>query len=330
VSVPRHYLGIDLGGTTIKIALIDEHGEIVSNNRVMTEGDEGHDAVIKRMIDGARQVIEEAPEGFGFDAVGVAVPGVIDMVQGHSIFLPNLPGDWPNVAVTSPIQEALGKPTYLINDVRAFTLAELTLGAARGIHTGIFYAVGTGIGGGIVAHGKVNLGIGGAGGELGHVIVDPNGPECGCGNRGCAEAYAAGPALIGEANRRIVMGETTVLREMIGEDLNKMVPELVEVAAGAGDAIACEVLDYAGFHFGLAIAGAIAALAPEVVVLGGGVVKPHGYFWQQIEISARAHSHVTDIDRIEFRPAAFSYEAGVVGAALWSREVTAGRATPAT
>ena len=91
----------------------------------------------------------------------------------------------------------------------------------------------------------------------------------------------------------------------------------------------CEVLDYAGSHFGLAIAGAIAALAPEVVVLGGGVVKPHGYFWQQIEKSARDHSHVTDIDRIEFRPAAFSYEAGVVGAALWGREVAAGRAVPA-
>jgi glucokinase len=281
------------------------------------------------MIEGAEQVIEEAPDGIRFDAIGVAVPGVIDMLRGRSIFLPNLPGDWPNVAVTPPIQEALGKPAYLINDVRAFTLAELTLGAAQGIHTGIFYAVGTGIGGGIVAHGQVNLGIGGAGGELGHLIVDPNGPECGCGNRGCAEAYAAGPALIGEANRRIVMGETTILREMIGEDLNKMVPELVEQAAGEGDAIACEVLDYAGFHFGLAFAGAIAALAPEVVVLGGGVVKPHGYFWQQIEKSAREHSHVTDIDRIEFRAASYSYEAGVVGAALWSREVTAGRATPA-
>jgi glucokinase len=329
VSVPRHYLGIDLGGTTIKFAVIDEAGEIVCNDRVFTEGDEGHDAVIQRMIGGAQQLIAGASGEISIEAVGVAVPGVIDMVRGHSIFLPNLPGDWPNVPVTPPIEAALGKPAYLINDVRAFTLAELTLGAAQGITTGIFYAVGTGIGGGIVAHGKVNLGVGGAGGELGHMIVDPNGPECGCGNRGCAEAYAAGPALIGEANRRIVMGETTILRNMIGEDLNKMVPELVEEAAGNGDAIACEVLEYAGSHFGLAIAGAIAALAPEVVVLGGGVVKPHGYFWRQIEQSAREHSHVTDIDRIEFRPAAFSYEAGVVGAALWSREVTVGRATPA-
>jgi glucokinase len=321
------YIGIDLGGTTIKFALIDPEGNLVDSDRVLTEGEEGHDAVIRRMIEGASSLIGRHGE-LELIAAGVAVPGLIDMVDGLSIFLPNLPGDWPNVPVTPPIQKVLGVPVYLINDVRAFTLAELALGAARGITTGLFYAVGTGIGGGIVAHGKVNMGVAGAGGELGHMIVDPNGPECGCGNRGCVEAYAAGPAIIGEANRRIVMGATTALRQMIDDDLNRMVPEFVEKAANAGDPIARDVLDYAGFHFGLAIAGAIAALAPEVVVLGGGVMAPHGYYWQQTERSARAHCHVTDIDRVEFRPAEFGFEAGVVGAALWAREVTEGREAP--
>ncbi len=324
----HHYLGIDMGGTTIKFALVDEEGEIVANSRIPTDGEEGHDDVIRRMIESARELLVERP-GLHVEAIGVAVPGVIDMVDGISIFLPNLPGDWPNVPVTEPISDALKLPAWLINDVRAFTLAELTLGSAKGITTGIFYAVGTGIGGGVVAHGKLNLGVGGAGGELGHVIVSANGADCGCGNRGCIEAYAAGPALIAEANRRIIMGETTVLRERIDDDLNRMVPELIEEAAAEGDRIAREVLDYAGFHFGLGVAGAISALAPEVVVLGGGVVKPHGYFWEQIEKTARAHCHVTEIDRVEFRPAYFSYEAGVVGAALWAREVREGRAIPA-
>ncbi|MGD9710675.1 MAG: ROK family protein [Thermomicrobiales bacterium] len=324
---PVYYLGIDMGGTTIKFALIDESGEIVANSRIPTDGEDGHDAVIARMISSARDLLAEDP-GLRVEAIGVAVPGVIDMVNGISIFLPNLPGDWPHVEVTRPISEALGLPAWLINDVRAFTLAELTFGSARGITTGIFYAVGTGIGGGVVAHGKLNLGVGGAGGELGHVIVSANGAECGCGNRGCIEAYAAGPALIAEANRRIIMGETTILRDRIEDDLNKMVPEMIEEAAQEGDRIAREVLDYAGFHFGLGVAGAISALAPEVVVLGGGVVKPHGYFWRQIEEAARAHCHVTEIDRVEFRPAHFSYEAGVVGAALWAREVHTRRAVP--
>jgi glucokinase len=217
------------------------------------------------------------------------------------------------------MSEALGLPVFLINDVRAFTVAELEVGAARGVQTAICYAIGTGVGGGIVAHGRVNMGLGGAGGELGHMIVNTAGRHCGCGNQGCAEAYAAGPAIIGDANRLIVMGETTALRDMIGEDLNKMTPELVERAATEGDPIAQQVLDFAGYHMGIAVANAIAALAPNVVVLGGGVLKPHGYYWKQIETSARAHCHVTEIDKIEFRPAELGFESGVVGAALWAK-----------
>jgi predicted NBD/HSP70 family sugar kinase len=116
-----------------------------------------------------------------------------------------------------------------------------------------------------------------------------------------------------------VMGETTVLRDMIGDDLNKMTPELVERAASEGDPIARQVLDFAGYHMGIAVANAIAALAPNVVVLGGGVLKPHGYYWEQIEKAARAHCHVTEIDKIEFRPAQLGFESGVVGAALWAK-----------
>lgn len=313
------YVGVDLGGTTIKFALIDNDGAVLYSDRCQTEAEEGPDRVLQRMVDGARAVIGQATPDQIIRAVGVAVPGVLDMERGHTVFLPNLPGDWPDVPVGPTISEALDLPVFLINDVRAFTVAELEIGAARGVTTAICYAVGTGIGGGIVAHGRVNMGVGGAGGELGHMVVNPDGPHCGCGNRGCAEAYAAGPAIIGEANRLIVMGETTAMREMIGDDLNKMTPEIVERAAGEGDAIARQVLDYAGFHMGLAVANAIAALAPEVVVLGGGVLKPHGYFWRQIESTARSHSHVTDIGRIEFRPARLSFEAGVAGAALWAK-----------
>lgn len=313
------FVGVDLGGTTIKFALLDNDGVMLESDRCLTESSEGQDAVIGRMIDGARRMIAAATDQQVVRAVGVAVPGVLDMERGHTLFLTNFPGHWRDVPVAPPISAALDLPAFLINDVRAFTVAERETGAARGATTALCYAVGTGIGGGIVAHGRVNMGLGGAGGELGHIIVNPDGPKCGCGNRGCAEAYAAGPAIIGEANRLLTMGEMSAMREMIGGDLNRMTPEIVESAAQQGDSIARYVLDYAGSHFGIAIAGAIAALAPEVVVMGGGVLKPHGYFWQQIESSARAHSHVTEIDKIEFRPAKLGYEAGVVGAALWAK-----------
>lgn len=318
-SAKSCYVGIDLGGTTIKFALLDESGAMLHSSRAMTESDEGHEAVLGRMIDGARELIAHVDETQVVRAVGVAVPGLIDVDLGISIFMTNLSGHWPNVPVAEPVSAALGLPVFLINDVRAFTVAELEIGAAKGATTALCYAVGTGIGGGVVAHGRVNMGLGGAGGELGHIIVNPDGPLCGCGNRGCAEAYAAGPALIGEANRMIVMGEATSLRALVDGDLNKMTPEIVEQAASDGDEIARKVLDFAGFHFGLAVAGAISALAPNVVVFGGGVLKPHGYYWEQIERHARAHCHVTEIDKVEFRSAKLGYQAGVVGAAFWAK-----------
>lgn len=312
-----YHIGVDLGGTNIKFALIDSTGKMVERKTVRTEGHEGHQAVLTRMIDGATEIARMAPEGGRAVSIGVAAPGVLDMENGITKFLPNLPGQWPDVEVGGPMSRATGLSTSLINDVRAFTVGELELGAAKGATTAICYAVGTGIGGGVVVHGRVNLGVGGAGGELGHMIVNPSGPRCGCGNRGCAEAYASGPSITAEANRRILQGFTTILTELVGHDLNRMSPAMVERAAAQGDEVAIEVLEWAGTHLGYAVAGAIAALAPEVVVIGGGNVTPDGVFWRAIEATARANSHVTEIDKVAFRPAALGYDAGVIGAALW-------------
>jgi glucokinase len=140
---------------------------------------------------------------------------------------------------------------------------------------------------------------------------------------------ASGPAIIGEANRRVVQGFTTRLTEMIGDDLNRTTPGLVEQAAAEGDASAREILVRAGYYLGLSMAGMIAALAPDVVVVGGGVVKPHGVYWTAFESTARASNTVTDMSRVSFVPASLGYEAGVIGAALWGRMVERGEAKPA-
>lgn len=322
------HIGVDLGGTNIKFVLLDPNLATVDSLTVATAGHEGHDAVIGRMIDGIRKLGARAGGPEQLASVGVAVPGVIDMLDGEVKFLPNLPGHWRNVQVGEMIRAATGFSTHLINDVRAFTVGELELGAAKGCETALCYAVGTGIGGGIVAHGKVNFGVGGAGGELGHMVVDPQGPRCGCGNRGCAESFATGPAIIGEANRRISQRATTIMHELIGNDLNRMSVRIVEDAAAKGDEVAIEVLTNAGYYLGLAVANAIAALAPEAVILGGGNCKPGGIFWNSIEATARAHCHVTEVDRIVFKPAALGYEAGVIGSAIWGKKVAAGEVIP--
>ncbi|MCC6792170.1 MAG: ROK family protein [Thermomicrobiales bacterium] len=322
------HIGVDLGGTNIKFVLLGRELNTTERLTVRTDGHEGHDAVLDRMIDGIQKLEAVAGGPGAVASVGVAVPGVLDMVEGHTIFLPNLPGHWADVPVGRRIHEVTGLHAWLINDVRAFTVGELELGSARGYETAICYAVGTGIGGGIVTHGKVNFGLGGAGGELGHMIVDPQGPRCGCGNRGCAESFATGPAIVGEANRRISQRATTILHDLIDNDLNRMTVDIVERAATMGDAVAIEVLDNAGYYLGLAVANAIAALAPEVVILGGGNCKPGGIFWNAIERTARAHCHVTEVDRIVFKPASLGYEAGVIGAAIWGKKVEMGEAVP--
>jgi glucokinase len=320
-----YHVGIDLGGTNIKFALIDASGKVIERKTVPSEAHEGHDAVLQRMIAGAKEIARVAPRSSEVVSIGAAVPGRIDMEIGLVKFLPNLPGTWPNVQVGEPMREATGLPTFLINDVRAFTVGELELGAAKGATTAICYAIGTGIGGGVVTHGRVNFGLGGAGGELGHMIVDANGPRCGCGNRGCAEAFASGPSITAEANRRILQGFTSTLGDLVGQDLNKMTPAVVERAAAAGDEVAIEVLEWGGRHLGYAVANAITAIAPEVVVIGGGNVKPGGVFWKAIEATARASCHMTDVDQISFRAAMLGYDAGVIGAARWGKKCAEGQ-----
>jgi glucokinase len=321
-------IGVDLGGTNIKFAVVDEDGQIVARKTIPTGGHEGHDPVLGRMIQGVRELQSELAPGGRIEAIGVGVPGQVDMPTGIVLDLPNLAGKWTNVPCKQIMEDALGIPVHMINDVRAFSVAELTYGAAKGASTVICYAIGTGIGGGIVFDGKVHFGVGGAAGEFGHIIADPGGVLCSCGNRGCVEALASGPAIIGEANRRIVQGFTTSLTDLVGDDLNKMTPGIVEEAAAGGDEIARDVLERAGYYLGLSMAGIIAAVAPEVVVIGGGVVKPHGVYWQAFERVARANNTVTEMDRVSFVPAALGYEAGVIGAALWGRMVERGTGQP--
>jgi glucokinase len=312
-------IGIDLGGTNLKLALLDGENRVIERLTVPTGGSEGHEAVIGRMTNGVAALRERIPE-LAIAGVGIGVPGMVDMASGVTGDLPNLPGRWSDVPVGALVARATGLPVGLINDGKAFAVAEHRLGAAVGAETALLVAVGTGIGGAVIAHGRVLFGVGGAAGEIGHLIVQPEGPRCTCGNLGCVETLASGPAIVGEAVRRIVQGFATDLTELSVE-IGDVTPELVARSAALGDTVAGEVIDRAGMWLGIALAGSIALLAPEVVVIGGGVAPAGSRYFQAAEATARAHSGVTEIERIAFRPAQLGYEAGVVGAALWGRDV---------
>ena len=314
-------IGIDLGGTNLKLAMLDGENRIVARLIVPTSSAAGHGAVIERMIGGVNELLATEPE-IQIEGIGIGVPGDVDMATGITGDLPNLPGRWRNVAVGPVIADATGLPVGMINDAKAFALAEYQLGAAAGVDTALCVTVGTGIGGAIIAHGRILHGAGGLAGEIGHLILQPEGPRCTCGNLGCAETLANGPAIVGEAVRRVVQGFTTSLVSLSDGDLNAITPELVARAADEGDPVAGDVVDRAGNWLGMTLAGAVALIAPEVVVIGGGVAPAGSRYLRAAVETARTHIGVTDIARIAFRPASLGYDAGVIGAALVGREAS--------
>jgi glucokinase len=320
MAEPIHFVGVDLGGTTVTGAVVDvTSGDVLGRHRVPTLAKEGHDAVMARMADLIEASIAEA----GLDAesiggVGIGAPGVLDLERGVTVFLPNLPGEWRNVPLRAAIEQKVGLPVSLLNDVRSFTLGEKTFGAGRDVNTMVGIAIGTGIGGGLIISGQLHLGLEGTAGEVGHQIIDPYGPRCGCGSRGCLEAFASGPAIAAMALKAITQGRTTRIAELVSYDLNRVTPEVVCRAALDGDAVAQEVYQRAGFYLGIGVANLITIISPQMVVIGGGVAQAGDLLFDPIRRTARESVHVTPFDQVAIVPAELGTDAGLIGAAVWA------------
>lgn len=316
----KKYIGCDLGGTNLRAAIVDvENGSIVHQMSIPTQARDGHDPLMKRMAGLFLQMIEWA--GLKKDdigGVGIGVPGLLDLEKGETLFLPNLPGTWPNIPLAATIKQQTGLPTILLNDVRSITNGEWLFGAGRGVDTVAVFAVGTGIGGGLVINGQLHLGIGGTGGELGHMTVDYSGPTCGCGNTGCLEAFASGPAIAAMGMKAVTQGLTTRIGEMCGYDLNQITPELIAQAAQAGDPIAAEIYERAGFYLGIAAANVCVAVGPRRVIIGGGVAQVGDLLLDPIRRTLHERVKVIPIEQVEVVPSQLGNNAGVVGVACWA------------
>ncbi len=318
----KRYIGCDLGGTNLRAAIIDvETGSVLHQSSVPTLAREGHEAVMRRMADLFLQVIQSAglqKEDIG--GIGIGAPGVLDLERGETLFLPNLPGTWPHVPLAATILQLTGLPTVLLNDVRSITFGEWCFGAGRGVDTVAVFAIGTGIGGGLVVNGQLHLGIGGTGGELGHMVINYNGPRCGCGNFGCLETYASGPAIAAMGMKAVAQGLTTKIGELCEYDLNRITPELIAKAAASGDEIACDIYEKAGFYLGVAASSICAAVGPRRIILAGGVAHAGKLLFDPMERTMRARVHVMPVEQVEIVPALLGGNAGVIGAACWAEQ----------
>jgi len=261
------FAGVDMGGTKIACALADAAGRVVRTETIPTQSHEGPAAVLARMA----QLVADLAGGASLEAVGVGVPGLVDLDAGTTIFLPNLPTQWRDVPAAASLRRRLGCPVYLLNDCRTATLGELHYGLGREVRDMALFMLGTGIGGGIVIDRKLRLGPLGAAGEVGHQTILPDGPLCGCGNRGCLEALASGPAITGEGVRLLRCGLAPLLHEIVHGNADLVSPATMAQAARGGDQAVRRAIDRAASFLAIGVANIVTSFHPQLVVLGGGV-----------------------------------------------------------
>jgi glucokinase len=318
----KKYIGCDLGGTNLRAAIVDvdaSRGAVLHQMSIPTLARDGHDAVMKRMADLFLQLIQSAGmtrEDIG--GIGIGVPGVLDLERGEVLFLPNLPGTWPHVPLRDTITKLTGLPTALLNDVRSITNGEWRFGAGRGVDTIAVFAIGTGIGGGLVINGQLHLGLGGTAGELGHMIIDFNGPRCGCGSDGCLEAYASGPAIAAMGMKAVAQGLTTRISELCEYDLNRITPELIAEAAREGDETAMDIYERVGFYLGIAAANVCVAIGPRRIIMAGGVSQAGDLLLNPMRRTLRERVSVMPIEQVEVVQSQLGNQAGVIGVACWA------------
>jgi glucokinase len=315
-----HYIGCDLGGTNIKTGIVDlESGSVILTKSIPTLSIEGHAAVIDRMVD----LITSLISGSGLDrseilGLGVSAPGVIDPINGTTIFLPNLVGQWRDIPLGEKLSNALKLPVTLLNDVRAITSGEYFYGAGKGVNRMACFAIGTGVGGGLILNGDLVLGFQGSAGELGHLTIEVNGLRCNCGNYGCLETYTSGPAISSRAEKVVRQGFTTRIADLIDNDLNKITPEIVAQAANEGDEIAQEIWNSVGHYLGTGIANICVAFGPERVVLAGGVAAAGDLLLTPIRKTLQERVFVMPIEKVEVVLGSLGDDAGILGIAKWA------------
>lgn len=306
-------IGIDVGGTNVKIALVDDKGSIIYSNSVPTRAEMGYEYTVNNIKQAIRDLMTESKvtdiEGIGFD-----FPGQIDYKNGVVRLAPNIPG-WVNVPIAKIIEDEFKIPTRIDNDVHCAALGELNYGAGKGCENFICMTVGTGIGSGIVINGKLVRGASNAAGELGHIKLQMHdGPLCGCGDYGCLEAFASAPAIVAMAEDYIKGGKSTKYREMAnGGDITAFI---VAEAAKQGDPVAKRIFTIMGERIGFGLASVVNLLNPEKIIIGGGVADAGEILFDPIRETIKKRAMSVAGSAVEVVPAKLGNTAGVIGASI--------------
>jgi glucokinase len=328
----RRYVGVDIGGTNIRAGVVDDRGRILGEARRPALAEAGLRTAVARSI----EAIQDALENAGLTArdvlaIGAGVPGAHRSDEGICVFSPNF-ADSRNVPVLPPIKEATGLPAFMLNDVSVTTLGEHRFGAGRGHSQMVMITLGTGIGGGAIIDGELRVGHTEGFAEVGHMIIDPEGPFCGCGNRGCWEALAARDAIVKRAITKIQHGRQTAIADMVEYRLGSITPALIGRCADQGDEVATEVLAETGYYLGIGIVNLIQLYNPQVLAIGGGIAAAGRWLFEPITRTVRARAHMVPASTCRIVRAELGDDAGIIGGAVLAsiklerqqREITPG------
>lgn len=309
---PALYGAIDLGGTKLRSLVVDAGGRVYGADIRPSFAQEGLQPVVRRMVESLDASLAAAGAiRSELKAVGIASPGAVDVVRGIVPNAPQLPG-WQDVPLREIMARELGVETYLENDATAAALGEHVYGAGRGSRYMLFITVSTGIGGGIVIDGQLYRGKSGAAGELGHVILDPDGPPCGCGAHGHLESFSSGTAIARRGEELVRAGESPVLAKL-REVEGPVTAEMMERAADAGDTASREVFREAGHYLGIALASYVNIFNPEVILIGGGVARAADLFMDQAEATMRSLAMTQPLRDVRLALGQLGDRAGALG-----------------
>ncbi|HLX82694.1 MAG TPA: ROK family protein [Terriglobales bacterium] len=283
-------IGVDLGGTNLRIAAVDEQGKLVEKVTLGTRVSRGRDHVIADMCDAIQRMADKFKDTAPLLGIGIGVPGIIDMQTGLVRESPNLP-DWVDYPARAVIEERLKAVVILENDANVAALGEKWLGAAKDFSDMAMLTLGTGVGGGLVLGGSIWRGANGMAGEFGHTTVEPDGYQCGCGNRGCLEAYASATAIVRQAKEAITKNGSSALADAANSDPEFSAKSIYNLAI-QGDEDARRIFRYVGRCIGMVLSNMVNALNLPIYVIGGGASSAWEAFAPAIFEELRARSMV--------------------------------------
>ncbi len=313
----QYTIGIDLGGTNTKLGLLSAENNLLFTRTFETRSFRPRDDIIKDIVEHIKVIKQEAHQkNLTINALGIGVPATISIENSSTLIMPNFAEGWYDFAIAKTLEEQTGLVSFVVNDARSFVLAESVIGAGRGFKHIFGVILGTGVGGGFVLDGKLQLGKGWAG-EFGHFIIDPNGVRCGCGSIGCLETVASASALVASTVRPFLHGRTPILHKLVKGDLNKVSAELIAEATRKGDEACKESFDKLAYYLGTALSTVATLIAPERIIIGGGLSKALDLLLLGIQRAFEHHAKV--VPSLPSVVVAELENPGVIGAALYAR-----------